>query len=43
MVPPCLDGRFRKFDALLLDLGLPGMDGLQVLSHCASAATTCRC
>lgn len=33
--------RGRDYDVLLLDLGLPDMDGLDVARSCAPASPTC--
>ena len=41
--PAVPDAGSGSFDALLLDLGLPGMDRAAGAQVTASAATTCRC
>ena len=35
--------RATRFDCILLDLGLPRMNGLRCCVHCVAAATTRRC
>jgi len=32
-----------RYDALILDLGLPGLGGHEVLADCAKPTSVCRC